>query len=82
MVKSFAHAGIAIVIGLALPVPAERAVALEISDRRSPRTSERPLRRSTDFIILHTTEGPKAGSLNKLRRNGEAHYLVDRSGHV
>ena len=32
--------------------------------------------------MLHTTEGSGASALRKLRRYGEAHYLVDRSGVV
>lgn len=58
------------------------ADALQISSMYSPRNRQRPRRRSTRFIILHTTEGPKEGSLRKIRDNGEAHYLIDASGRV
>ncbi|MCH8510913.1 MAG: N-acetylmuramoyl-L-alanine amidase [Kiritimatiellae bacterium] len=43
--------------------------------QRSPRSS-------TEYIILHTTEGGGRGSLEKLRRFGEAHYMVDTDGKV
>jgi N-acetylmuramoyl-L-alanine amidase len=50
--------------------------------RYSPRDSERPRRTRTDYIILHTTEGPAQGAFNKLYQNGEAHFLVDCNGRV
>jgi len=48
----------------------------------SPRNRERELRRTTRYIILHTTEAPGAGSLNKVSERGEAHYVVDEAGGV
>lgn len=48
----------------------------------SPKNKERPVRSSTRYIILHTTEGAKKGAGSKLQRNGEAHYMVDTSGKV
>ncbi len=48
----------------------------------SPRSTERAVRKSTQYIILHTTEAPAKSSLQKLSRNGEAHYCVDRNGKV
>lgn len=48
----------------------------------SPHNRDRPSRQSTRHIILHTTEGPSAGSLNKLRTNGEANYFIDTAGKV
>lgn len=48
----------------------------------SPRNRERPARRETRYIILHTTEGASGGALRKLSRNGEAHYLVDERGRI
>ncbi len=52
------------------------------STYRFQRNSERPLRRETRFIILHTTEGPAKGSGEKLKRYGEAHYMIDTAGRV
>jgi N-acetylmuramoyl-L-alanine amidase len=72
-----------IVLVLALTVSAaQSAVALKITSYYSPHERERPRRPATRYIVLHTTEGPKAGSLNKIHANGEAHYFVDRGGHV
>jgi len=50
------------------------------SPSRHKRT--RPNRRSTDYIILHTTEGGATGSLNRLKRGGFVHYMIDRNGDV
>lgn len=58
------------------------ACGLNIVDHYSPRNGERPTRKATTAIILHTTEGPAAGSLKKLHQNGEAHYMVDTNGRV
>ncbi|MBQ7667685.1 MAG: N-acetylmuramoyl-L-alanine amidase, partial [Kiritimatiellae bacterium] len=49
---------------------------------RSPRNKKRALRKSTRFIILHTTEGSARGALEKLSANGECHYVVDTDGKV
>lgn len=51
-------------------------------DYYSPRNSQRPKRRDTYFIILHTTEGSAKGSLRKVYENGEAHYFVDTDGRI
>ncbi len=48
----------------------------------SPKNRERPLRSSTQFIILHTTEGSAKGSGEKLARYGEAHYMIDKLGRI
>ncbi len=57
--------------------------APQFSDAKlSPRNAERPLRRATQYIILHTTEAPTISSLNKLSANGECHYLVDTRGKI
>lgn len=55
--------------------------SLRIIMAMSPRNSHRPSLHPT-YIILHTTEGAAAGALEKLRRNGEAHYLVTKMGVV
>lgn len=56
--------------------------ALKISDRFSPLNEKRPIRPETRYIILHTTEGELRGSLEKIRRFGEANYFVAPSGEV
>ncbi|MDQ8183420.1 N-acetylmuramoyl-L-alanine amidase [Pelagicoccus sp. SDUM812005] len=55
---------------------------LTLVNRYSPLNKERSPRQATEYIILHTTEGPGKGSLDKLRKYGEAHYLVDTDGTV
>ncbi len=75
------HAWLPVTMALVLWCLPE-ASGLTITSSYSPRNKERPRRRSTDYIILHTTEGPKEGSLRKVQRNGEAHYLLDQSGHA
>ena len=47
---------------------------------QSPRNKERVKRTKTSYIILHTTEGAKGGALEKLSKNGECHYVVDKAG--
>ncbi len=66
------------------PAPVVRtAGGLSISSKyRSPRNPQRKLRKSTRFIVLHTTEGSAKGSLEKLSANGECHYVVDEGGSV
>lgn len=54
----------------------------QIVDRLSPLNRRRPVRPSTRHIVLHTTEGEEEGSLSKIVRYGEAHYVVAYSGKV
>ncbi|MBN2034379.1 MAG: N-acetylmuramoyl-L-alanine amidase [Deltaproteobacteria bacterium] len=68
--------------GLASGSSASAAQRLKISDCYSPLNLKRPLRPQTRYIILHTTEGDLEGSLCKVRRYGEAHYLIAPSGEV
>ena len=59
------------------------ASALDVSNRyRSPRNAERRVRKTTELIVLHTTEAPARSSLNKLCERGEAHYCVTEAGTV
>ncbi|MBR0056492.1 MAG: N-acetylmuramoyl-L-alanine amidase, partial [Kiritimatiellae bacterium] len=66
---------------LALAAPAFAAVPL-LDTYYSPKNAERPVRSSTRFIILHTTEGAARGAGTKLQKNGEAHYMVDEAGRI
>ena len=52
------------------------------NEHLSPRNLQRPIRKSTRYIILHTTEGPGAGSIAKLSKNGECNYVIDTDGKV
>ena len=59
------------------------AAGVSVSDAyRSPRNKERPVRKTTSFIILHTTEGAWKGAAEKLSRRGEANYLVAENGRI
>jgi len=59
------------------------ASAVEISYRyRSPRNPERSIRRSTELIVLHTTEAPAKSSLNKVSDRGECHFCVTEEGSI
>lgn len=70
----------ALIACLVLPIS---LFAIDASDRyRSPRNPERKIRRSTELIVLHTTEAPSTSSLNKLSDRGEAHYCVTPEGTV
>lgn len=55
---------------------------LNIVSNYSPLNRNRAPRSSTEFIILHTTEGGGAGSLEHIRRFGLAHFMVDVDGKV
>ncbi len=60
-----------------------QAAAIDASNRyRSPRNPERQVRRSTELIVLHTTEAPAKSSLTKLSDRGEAHFCVTEEGSV
>ena len=62
---------------------ASGASAIDFSNRyRSPRNAERRVRKSTELIVLHTTEAPAKSSLNKLCARGEAHYCVTEVGKI
>ena len=69
---------LAIWVALVAPLSAG---ALSFSNRyRSPRNPERPIRKATRLIVLHTTEAGARSSLNKLSERGEAHYCIDEKG--
>ncbi len=55
---------------------------LKIVNFWSPKNKRRPIRPSTKYIVLHTTEGAEQGSLNKVHRLGETHYFVGLDGTV
>ena len=58
------------------------ASSLQVQNRLSPWNARRSQRSRTRYIILHTTEGGTAGALEKLRRLGEAHYLIGTDGEI
>ena len=65
-----------------ITAPGLHAQGLNIESHYSPLNRRRSPRSATEYIILHTTEGGGRGSLEKLRRFGEAHYMVDTDGKV
>ena len=65
-------------VGLSLRTQAAPLVLKD--DFRSPRNKDRPFRKSTRLIVLHTTEAHAKSSLNKLCERGEAHYCVTEKG--
>ncbi len=71
------------VVAAAVCILSMHAAAIDFSNRyRSPRNPERRVRKSTELIVLHTTEAPARSSLNKLKERGEAHYCVTEDGTV
>ncbi|MBN2302163.1 MAG: N-acetylmuramoyl-L-alanine amidase [Lentisphaerae bacterium] len=75
-------AHVAVVALLLMMTVSDAAPGLNITSYYSPKNAQRPVRDRTDYIILHTTEGSKKGSLSKVYRNGEANYFVDEQGRV
>jgi N-acetyl-anhydromuramyl-L-alanine amidase AmpD len=68
---------LAAVIAVSLATP-----SFAIEDQYSPWNRKRPRRPHTFYIVLHTTESGGSSALEKLRRYGEAHYLVDVDGQI
>lgn len=76
---------VSLLLGLCLLAPTApfaSASGLRIRTDLGPENNRRAIRRSTRYIVLHTTEGGEAGSLRKLWTLGEAHYFVHRDGRV
>ena len=72
-----------IVIAAFLCIVSMQAAAIDASNRyRSPRNPERKIRRSTELIVLHTTEAAARGSLKKVSERGECHFCVTEDGSV
>ena len=69
-------------LALLAPAPLLAAPLVLKDDYHSPRNKERPLRKATTLIVLHTTEAHAKSSLNKLSERGEAHYCVVEDGTV
>lgn len=72
----------AIVAWSGVPSFARAAAAVSIEDQYSRWNLKRAIRPRTLYLILHTTESGGRSALEKLRRNGEAHYLVDSDGTI
>ena len=61
--------------------PAARPAAGTVSSKYRFK-KPRDLRKTTKYIVLHTTEGGSKGSIAKLSANGECNYVVDTDGMV
>lgn len=59
-----------------------QAGSLDIRNDYSPLNGERPVRKRTRLIILHTTEGGDDSAQREVKKRGLAHYLVLRTGRV
>lgn len=72
------------IVALALCVFVQSAVAAVpvVTRFRSPKNADRPVRKGTSLIVLHTTEAPAKGSLRHLSERGECHYCVTEDGTV
>ncbi|PKN65754.1 MAG: hypothetical protein CVU57_09355 [Deltaproteobacteria bacterium HGW-Deltaproteobacteria-15] len=60
----------------------EKTEAARIFDIKSPKRRTRPMRKSTRFIILHTTEADGSGTVDCITQSGTASYVVDRAGAI
>lgn len=82
LAAALAAAGRGVALFICLAAFAAQAAVPLLDTYYSPKNKERPVRSSTRFIILHTTEGSSRGSGAKLQKNGEAHYMVDEAGRI
>ncbi|MBD3221499.1 N-acetylmuramoyl-L-alanine amidase [bacterium] len=78
----WARVMVAMLVVVTTLAPVAEAAKLRISNRYSDLNRERSRRESTEYIILHTTEGGDRSSLRRVRRAGLAHYIVMRDGRV
>jgi N-acetylmuramoyl-L-alanine amidase len=73
---------VAMALSLSVPSLASPATAVSFENQYSRWNRERPKRPHTSYIVLHTTESSGLSALEKLRRYGEAHYLVGTDGRI
>ena len=71
-----------IAVSVCLAVSSAFAVIKFDNGFYSPRNRERPVRKATSLIILHTTEAPSRSALRKLSDLGECHFCMDEAGRV
>jgi N-acetylmuramoyl-L-alanine amidase len=60
----------------------KKTEAVRVFDVKSPKRRTRPRRKSTRFIILHTTEADGQGTLETITWRGTANYVVDPGGRI
>jgi len=73
---------IACALALFCAESAQAAPFVVRDDYRSPRNKDRPRRKATRLIVLHTTEAHAKSALNKLSERGEANYCVTERGEI
>lgn len=56
--------------------------AVRIIDVKSPKRKTRPIRNSTRFIVLHTTETENSRAIEFIAEGGKAGYVVDQAGSI
>ena len=79
----FVFSKISLLVLLLMILPSAIVAGVPFSNKyRSPRNSERPVRKSTTLIVLHTTEAPSRSALPKLSAMGECHYCIDERGNI
>ena len=66
----------------AATAPAAKTAAAGAISSKYRFKKPRALRKSTKYIVLHTTEGSSKGSIAKLSANGECNYVVDMDGRI
>ncbi len=71
-----------IAASVCLAVSSACAVVKFDNEFYSPRNRERPVRKATTLIILHTTEAPSRSALRKLSDLGECNFCIDEAGRV
>ena len=74
--------GALLVLALCVFVETALAAVPVVTRYRSPKNPDRPVRKATTLIVLHTTEAPAKGSLRHLSERGECHYCVTEDGTV
>ena len=77
-----ARPGTFLALALALAAASPACGINVATNYRSPKNPDRPMRKSTELIVLHTTEAPARSALRHLSERGEAHYCVTEDGTV
>jgi N-acetylmuramoyl-L-alanine amidase len=80
--RNFLRQVLAGILIAAFPLLPKKTEAVTIFDVKSPKRRTRPRRKSTRFIILHTTEADGPGTLESITRRGTANYVIDPAGRI
>lgn len=74
--------GAVVALALCAFVQIASAAVPVVTRYRSPKNPDRPVRKATSLIVLHTTEAPAKSSLRHLSERGECHYCVTEDGTI